>query len=217
MIAVVGSLLAVAVESGHRAAGRAVAVARAANAAGARVEIVGRIGEDAAGDEVLLDIAAAGLGHVAVLRDAGHATEETRTPLENDAPPFEDAHDSERQPLATAPSAGSQLDAADIELALRYLPEYAVIVVAERIGPAGMRVVSDAASWSGAALVVVGSQEDLDGIPDDATAFAPPDDGDPDGAFAAMVGTYAAGLDRGDDPREAFAAASAAVGSSVAE
>jgi hypothetical protein len=47
--------------------------------------------------------------------------------------------------------------------------------------------------------------------------FAPPDDGDPDGAFAAMVGAYAAGLDRGDDPKAAFAAASTAVASSPAD
>ena len=45
--------------------------------------------------------------------------------------------------------------------------------------------------------------------------FAQPD-ADPDGAFAAMVGTYAAGLDRGEHPRDAFGAASAAVGSTVA-
>jgi hypothetical protein len=44
-----------------------------------------------------------------------------------------------------------------------------------------------------------------------------PDDGDPDGSFATMVGAYAAGLDRGDDPKAAFDAAAASVGSTATE
>ncbi|HET9344895.1 MAG TPA: hypothetical protein VFO05_04260, partial [Candidatus Limnocylindrales bacterium] len=114
-------------------------------------------------------------------------------------------------------ASGSSLDAPDLELALRYLPEYGVIVVGERLGDDALRAVSDAVRWSGAALVVVGRADDLAGLSDDATVFAPPDDGDPDGAFAAMVGAYAAGLDRGEDPRAAFEAAQASVGSTAAE
>jgi len=88
---------------------------------------------------------------------------------------------------------------------------------ASTLDPAAIRVVAEAAGWSGAALVVVGRPATPDGLPANVTIFDPPDDGDPDGAFAAMVGAYAAGLDRGDDPRDAFTAASAAVGSTAAE
>jgi hypothetical protein len=54
-------------------------------------------------------------------------------------------------------------------------------------------------------------------VPDDATVFEAPTDGDPEGAFAAMVGAYAAGLDRGEDAKAAFDAASLAVGSNAAD
>src|SRR4051794_37418806 len=69
MIAVVGSPAAARQTAGVQAAGVAVAVARAAVAAGASVQLIGKVGEGPDGDAILLDIAAAGIGHVAVLRD----------------------------------------------------------------------------------------------------------------------------------------------------
>ena len=155
---------------------------------------------------MLLDLVRRGVGHVALLRDAVRATPVAST--------IENALDDDRHP--SQPDAFS-LDAGDIQLALSYLPEYQVIVVAEPLDDAAMAVVVDAASWSGAALVVVGRPSASDRLPADVTIFDPPGDGDPEGAFAALVGTYAAGLDRGDDPRLAFEAAAAAVGSTAAE
>ncbi len=70
MIVVIGALLARETESGIVAAGRAATVARVAASAGADVQLVGKVGEGAAGDAVLLSLAQARVGHVAVLRDA---------------------------------------------------------------------------------------------------------------------------------------------------
>jgi hypothetical protein len=194
------------------AAGLAADIAAAAAAAGAGVQIVGRVGEDAAGDAIVLDLARRSVGHVAVLRDAGRSTAEMWA-----LPVAELGVEADPGPVSDGESLRPTLEAADIELALSYLTEYAVIVVAEPLAAAALRVVADATAWSGARLVVVGAPDDLTGLPDDATVFAPPDDGDPDGAFAAMVGAYAAGLDRGDDPKAAFAAATSAVGSNRAD
>lgn len=191
-----------------RAAGTAVDVARAAVADGARVELVGRVGDDPTGDALLLDLAAAGVGHVAVLRDPARATPmlgvSTDDPLDED--PFADAEAPSSPAAPSPPTAPARpvLDAADVELGLRYLVDYGVIVVAETIDAAAQRVVADAARFAPARLVVIvpagaAAADDLA----EATVFeAPPVD--PDGAFGAVVGSYAAALDRGTDPAAAF-------------
>jgi hypothetical protein len=212
VIVVVGSPRARLSDSGSVvASGMAAEVALAAAAAGAQVQIVGRVGEDATGEGALLDLAQRGVGHVAVLRDPARAT-----PL--DAPAIatddEDAFDDDSEPPVASSTVDSPtIDAADLELALRYLPDYRVIVIAEPTAADAMRIAVAAVGWSGASLVVVGG--DTGELPDDATVFAAPE-ADPDGAFAAMVGSYAAGLDRGEDPQRAFKAASAAVGTTAA-
>ena len=214
MIVVIGDPGWAPTESGKTLAGGPAAVAIAARDAGATVQLVGKVGLDDAAEAVLLALAARGVEHVAVLRDPARPTRQAPAITGPDRAE-DDALDGMPE---SVPGAGDgSLDAADVDLALRYLPEYRVIVVAERLDADALQVVADAARWSGASLVVVGRADDLPGLPDDATVFAPPDDGDPDGAFAAMVGTYAAGLDRGEDPRAAFAAAQAAVGSTAAE
>jgi sugar/nucleoside kinase (ribokinase family) len=192
------------------AAGLAALVAIAAVAAGRTAQIVGRVGEDGAGDAALVDLARHGVGHAAVLRDPVRPTPVL-------AAADDDTIDDDG-PVDTGQRAtSSTLDPPDLKLAFDYLPEYAVIVVAERLQPSTLRVAVDAAAWSGAALVVVGPADDLAGLPDDATVIDAPDDGDPDGSFATMVGAYAAGLDRGDDPKAAFDAAAASVGSTATE
>jgi NAD(P)-dependent dehydrogenase (short-subunit alcohol dehydrogenase family) len=212
VIVVVGSPLGTAIGPELvGAGGLSAGIAKAAAAAGASVQVVGRAGEDAAGDAVLLDLAHHAVGHVAVLRDAGRLTP-LLPPEPTDDPLGEDA-----QPVSSSADPGPRLDAADIELALSYLPEYSVIVVAEPLAQEALRVVVDAAGWSGARLVVVGRVGDLATLPLDATVFEPPDAGDPDGAFASIVAAYSAGLDRGDDPRTAFTAAASAVASSPAD
>ena len=62
------------------AAGRACEIALAAAAAGSGVELVGRTGDDDAGDALVLALAAGGVGHVALLRDPARPTRRvTRT------------------------------------------------------------------------------------------------------------------------------------------
>jgi ribokinase len=210
VIVVVGSPHLRFRDSKQEAAGPTVGVAAAAAAAGADVELVGKIGDDPAGEVVLLDLAARDIGHVAILRDPTRATPETADTGADaaDAAPFEDTSD-DPEPAASSP--GPTLEPADIELALRYLPDYRVLVVAESLAPEALQVVVAASRWSGAALILVvpSGSEPLD-VPDATVLEAPADD--PDDAFASVVGGYAAALDRGEEPAEAFASASTANG-----
>jgi ribokinase len=211
VIVVVGSPYLRFRESKQQAAGPTAGVAAAAAAAGADVELVGKIGDDPAGEVVLLDLAGRGIGHVAVLRDPTRATPETADADVADAAEAEPFEERDAEPRPTATFSGPTLEPADIELALRYLPDYRVLVVAESLAPEALQVVLAATRWSGAALVVVvpNGSEPLD-VPDATILEAP--DGDPDDAFASMVGGYAAALDRGEESVEAFASASAASG-----
>jgi hypothetical protein len=210
VIVVVGSPHLRFRDSKQEAAGPTVGVAAAAAAAGADVELVGKIGDDPAGEVVLLDLAGRGIGHVAILRDPTRATPETAEAGADvaDAAPFEEHDDEPGRPAALA---GPTLDPADIELALRYLPDYRVLVVAEPLAPEALQVVVAAGRWSEAALILIVPQgsEPLD-VPDATILEAPADD--PDDAFASVVGGYAAALDRGEEPAEAFASASTASG-----
>jgi hypothetical protein len=225
VIVVVGSPLVGVTDAGLRAAGRASGIARAAAAGGSEVQLVGRVGEDPGGDAVLLDLAAALVGHVAILRDPSRSTPAAPPPPDDEivfdetidvptpargsaAADGNAAADGETGPGAT----GLSLEPADIELALRYLPDYRVLVVADPLGEASLRVAVAAAGWNGAALIVVAAAGV--GRPpggDDATVLEAPED-DSDGAFAAVVGAYAAALDRGEEPAEAFTTASTSVG-----
>jgi sugar/nucleoside kinase (ribokinase family) len=215
VIVVIGSPLAREVDGGATtAAGLAPGIAVAAAGAGARVELVGKVGEDPAGEAVLLDLARRGVRHVAVQRDPARPTPTVRAATSDDEAVDVEAPADDATFPATA---ASTLDAADLQLALRYLPEYSAIVVADRLHADALGVVLDAAAWAGAALVIVGEPAVGADLPEGVTVFAAPDDGDPDGAFAAMVGTYAAGIDRGDDPKAAFATATATVGSTAAD
>jgi hypothetical protein len=204
-----------------RAAGLATAIARAAAAVGSEVEVVGKVGEDPGGDAILLDLAAGNIGHVAILRDPSRPTPAIE-PTPVDEPAFDEDGDGDPPNADHAERmttlSGLSLEAADIELALRYLPDYRVLVVADSLAEPSLRVALAAASWNGAALVVIvpaGATQPTAG--DDATVIeAPPDD--PDDAFAGIVGAYAAAIDRGEEPKEAFASASSTLGwSAVAD
>jgi len=210
MIVVVGSPAAFRQAAGIVAGGLAVSVARKAAGGGARVQLIGKVGEGSAGDAVLLDVAAGGVGHVAVLRDIESVAVEPG--LDDSEAPFDDlaglggADDPPRD--AHAAGFGPALDPGDVDLALQYLPDYDVVVIAQPLDPAAVAAVVEAARWAGAKLV---STFALDGLPDDATVFEAPDE-NPEGAFATVVGRYAAALDRGVDPREAFEEAAAGLG-----
>lgn len=215
MIVVLGLPAAGAGPDGSVApAGLAAAIAVAAAAAGSDVELVGRVGDDAAGEAVLIALGRAGVGHRAVLRDARPTASVAADSPGDDAAAMPD-------PLALAsdgpdsrpdPAADSFLDAGDIAMGLRYVPEFRVLVAAVALDATGAAAVTEAAAFAGAALVAVTwatRGADL-GLPTATVLEAPPSD--PDGAFAAVVAGYAVALDRGTDPATAFRSAVAAGG-----
>ncbi len=106
-----------------------------------------------------------------------------------------------RQPATTDDPV---LEAADLELALRYLANIGVLILTGD-DPALARVAVEAADWNQASLIVlVGSEAPVPGdLPSTATVLARPTT-DPDGAFGTLVGAYAAALDRGVDAATAF-------------
>ena len=97
------------------------------------------------------------------------------------------------------------LEAADVDLGLRYLTDYRVVVLADPSTADVVAVAADAARWGEARLIVVvaAGRPAPDGLPGDAVVLEAPD-ADPDGAFADLVGAFAAALDAGDEPETAF-------------
>ena len=171
-------------------AGLPAEVAIAAARAGARVELVGSVGDDADGDAVAIGLARAGVGHAALLRDPGAATPRT-------------GRREQRLP---------RLDGEDVELGLRYLVDYRVLVVAEPVTSDVQRVALDAASYHGAAVVAIvpAGGRASDELAAAATVLEAP--ADEHALFADLVGRYAAGLDEGREPGEAFRMASRSTG-----
>ena len=197
MIVVLGRPALVHHTTGHASlAGVAARVASAAAAAGSRVELVGSIGDDPGGDRAVVALGQAGVGHAALLRDPAGAT-----PSGDPGGPL------------------PRLDAADVELGLRYLTEFRVLVIADELDDEAARAAMDAAAFHEAAVVALVAHGHQ--VP---TAFGtvvtvleipPADDADdPDRAggdaaspeaFIALVARYAVALDAGRSPAEAFA------------
>jgi sugar/nucleoside kinase (ribokinase family) len=186
-------------------------VAVAAVRGGARVELISKIGDDAIGDELSLALARAGIGHVATLRDAAHATvhlaaEDAEDGVTDVAEPSIDPADIPIDGDADEPT----LDPADVELALRYLSDYRVIVVARPAEVAIIHAAATAANWANAHLVVAlaPGMDSSAGLPADALIItADEDDG---GALAGLLGAYAAAIDGGTPLAQAFDAFRAA-------
>jgi hypothetical protein len=165
VIVVAGDLAASGETSG---AVPAAAIAGAAVAFGDRVEIVGVLSGDAAGDRRLIELAARGIGHAAVLR-----------------------------------TGAARLEAADLELALRYLPEVGAIVLVEP-GPELIAPAIAAASWSGAGLVIVSGRDVREPeVPEGVIVLAGPDR-DPDDAFAGVVAKLASRIAAGGEATHAW-------------
>lgn len=114
---------------------------------------------------------------------------------------------------STAPG----LEPADLELALRYLPDiHAIVLIQPEV--ALLATASAASSWSGATQIVVGTTNGDVGATgpvatDSATgsvASEPivlqPPARDPDGAFAGLVAALAVRLDAGEAPTAAWQA-----------
>jgi hypothetical protein len=190
--------------------GLAARVAMSAAAAGRQVQLVGRTGDDPTADALLLMLARGGVGHVALLRDPARLSPLVAETLSGDMDPGSPEGVSS---AAVQPLEQPTLDAADVELGLRYLTSFAVVVLAEPAGEEVVGVVADAARWNSAqvVMVVTGGSEPTDGLPPDAIVFEAPDD-DPDGDFAALVGRFAAALDDGTEAADAFRASIAADG-----
>lgn len=235
MIVVVGLAALRTTSSGFgEAVGGAPEIAAAAAAEGAAVEIVTKIGEDGAGEELLLALGRSGIGHLAALRDPTRTTSMVMADAESSEEDLDvisillaeaestTAGGPEAAPVGSTPEpqpgsvSGSSsaviLEPADVALGLQYLREYRVLVAVEPLAEAGAAVVAEAAAFAGAALVVV-APHGVVVAPAYAAATvleAPVDDRD--GAFAGLVGRYAAALDRGIAPAEAFRAATSAGG-----
>ncbi|MEO8469708.1 MAG: hypothetical protein ABI573_08595 [Chloroflexota bacterium] len=167
MIVICGALLT---EPGRP--GMAQSIATAAARAGSPVQVIGIVPDGSEGDQLLLNLAEAGIGHAAVLRTL-------------DRP----------------------IEPADVTLALRYLPDVAVVVATD-LAPDVLGAVTDGAAFAGAPLVVILSGIGEDAAPanneDAATVLIAPKT-DPDGTFAGFVAAFAGRLDGGDVPADAWA------------
>ena len=205
MIVIIGSLRLRGSGPDADAAGLAASIAAAAAAEGARVELIGKLGDDPAGDAVLLALARYGVGHVALLRDPGRRTTTS-------AAAFDERIDVDASEALTADVGAAQpadagasptLEAADAGLALRYLPEISVIV-AVHLAPDVLAEAAAAAGWAETSLVVVVPADSgpPDGLPKGAVTLAA-DDGD-ESAVGGAIGRYAAALDRGDPADAAY-------------
>ncbi len=97
------------------------------------------------------------------------------------------------------------LESADIELALRYLPNTRV-AIGIQLDAAGARALAEGAAYAEAAgLVLVGGDApDVSDIAPGAIVLDPPP-ADPDETFAAFVATLAVRLAAGDTPADAWA------------
>lgn len=204
------------------AAGLPASVAIAAAAAGSEVQLVGRVGDDPDGDAVLIALSSRGVRHAATIRDAGRSTRrltpvvvdegEPLVPVAGLGPESSDGAVPSGE-VAVPPDPGlPTLDAGDLALALRYLVDPRVVVVAEPLGDEAAAAVADAGGFADATIVaIVSADRAVPAAFEAATVLVAPAT-DEDGAFARLVGRFAAGLDAGAIPAEAFARARGAEG-----
>ena len=129
MIVVVGNLGARTEGATYVASGYAATAAFALAAAGEQVEMVSKVGVDAAGEAVIAQLAAAGIGHVALIRDGARAT-------------------------ATGGASSLEMDAGDLQLALRYLTSFDAVLLVDAADDSVVGTVLDACAYVGARLVV---------------------------------------------------------------
>ncbi|HEX3265774.1 MAG TPA: hypothetical protein VHR16_08930 [Candidatus Limnocylindrales bacterium] len=103
-------------------------------------------------------------------------------------------------------SARTSMEAADLDLALRYLPDIRCVVLAAP--PTSLlNAAMSGADFAGASLVLVGplDAEALAAISSAPIVLDPPPN-DADGTFAGFVAALAVRLDRGEPPESAFRA-----------
>ncbi len=208
MIVVVGQPLLERRDGASRPAGIAAEVARAAAARGARVELVGKAGADPDGDELMLALARAGIGHVALLRDAACVTprfvrtaaDEPGLLADDERAAIGDATRIEPAEAVLHPA----LEANDVDLALRYLTDLSVLVLADAT-PELAPVVADAASWANATLIVLvePGARPPGGLPDDAILLEGPAAA-VESPIPGLIGELAAAIEAGTPVEQAF-------------
>jgi hypothetical protein len=201
------------------AGGLAVEVAAAARRRGGTVELVGKVGNDGAGDAVVVALGRLGVGHAALLRDPARFTPVLTAVPGDDAADVAEAADAAGSAgdgprvrlLPEDAAARPALEAADVDLALRYLPQASVIVLADPLPEATLEAGIQGAAFVEARLVVlVPAGGSAPSVPPETTVLeAPLED---DGSFGRLVGTFAGALEAGVDPAAAFREAVAASG-----
>jgi hypothetical protein len=184
-------------------------IARRAAATGARTEVVGAAPAGERGDRVLLAVAKAGVGHATVTRAMASDAVPTADIEQVIEPGIEPAIQPGIEPgvePAIQPGIEPGIEPADLELALRYLPDLrAIVLVAPP--PALLATAASAASFAGATLIVVGRVDPatLDTLGSPAPIVLDPPDHDPEAAFAGLVAALAVRLDAGEEPSAAWA------------
>ncbi len=205
MIIVVGLPAYTDAADGEKCAGGlAVDLAASARLRGSAVELVGKVGSDGAGDAVVVALGRMGVGHAALLRDPVLPTPILAPAATDDDAAEVDADGSRAAVLLPEESAARPaLEAADVDLALKFLPHASVIVLAPPLTEAAIWAAVEGAAFAGARLVVlVANGAIAPALPAEATVLEmPPED---DGSFGRLVGTYAGALDAGVEPAAAF-------------
>jgi len=129
MIVVIGTLSARTEGATYGLSGYAATAALAIAVTGEPVEMVSKVGVDVAGEALITQLAAAGIGHVALIRDGARSTSvDGASPLE--------------------------MDAADLQLALRYLTSFDAVLLVDPADDSVVATVLDACTYVGARLVV---------------------------------------------------------------
>lgn len=184
--------------------GLAGRIALVAADAGATVELIAKLGDDPAGDALLIALARAGVGHVAILRDPVHPTPRRPGTEDVGVDPIEGG--AAPAPWTVEPGLAPALDVDDVGLALRYLTEFRVVVAVHPTGGIAEEVTA-AAAWGNAHLVIVTRPDDTapTGIPAGSVVLEAMDDGVEDSSIGSRLGVYAAAVDRGTAPGDAFA------------
>ncbi len=226
MLAVVGSPSFVpgpTPDAAGEAGGLAAGVARAAAAAGVEVQLVGKVGGDPAGDAVLLSLARGGVGHLALLRDAGLRHPDASAGLRGRRSRRYGAACGARRRRRRGRWAGEQARSARgatrSRAAARARPaprtgrHLARAALPARLPRAGCRGPARRAVGGGCRgrgrvrrcrpCRHHAGRPGCPRAPFGAIVLEAPED-DPAGAFAALVGRFAASLDRGVDAAEAF-------------
>lgn len=190
------------------ATGPAARIALAAVARGASVQLIGKVGDDVAGEALVLALARGGIGHVALLRDPARSTPHVVRRLDDDGLDPDgggDIHADEPTIEPGDPARRPGLDTGDVELGLRYLTDFRVIVATDALDEPTMRVVADASGWAAGTLIVLIPDGALEpsGLPAGSIVLQSPA-ADAGGAFDRLVGELAAAIDGGTDPQAAF-------------